>query len=165
MAQKAKKDRAKANTAALNNLHIGSLGVNGIFLAFHFLLRSRSLWTYAIVSAPSFVCEYVLESSGRPSYDPATKALKTSGEDMAAQGLTEYMFDLIWITWASAVLTMLIGNYGWFLMTIVPAYGLYLGAGLFGMGRQKLVAMQNPGGGDAGQQLQGNRKQRRAAAA
>ncbi|CEJ93214.1 hypothetical protein VHEMI08822 [[Torrubiella] hemipterigena] len=163
MAQKAKKDRAKANTATLNNLHIGSLAVNGIFLAFHFLIRSRSLWTYAIVSAPSFVCEYVLESSGRPSYDPATKALKTSGEDMAAQGLTEYMFDLIWITWASAILTMLIGNYGWFLMTIVPAYGLYLAAGLFGMGRKKMAQMQGLGG-DAVEQPQGNRRQRRAAA-
>ncbi|KAK3191753.1 hypothetical protein K4F52_002177 [Lecanicillium sp. MT-2017a] len=161
MAQKAKKDRAKANAAALNNLHMGSLAVNVLFLAFHFLLRRRSLLAYGLLSAPSFICEYVLESSGRPKYEADNKTLKSAGEDLAAQGLTEYMFDVIWVTWASAVVAMLFGNWGWLLWAVLPAYGLYMGSGLLGMGRQKLAEMQ--GGGEQPAAPQGNRRSRRAA--
>lgn len=162
MAQKAKKDRAKSNAAALNNLHIGSATVHILFIAFHFLLRSRSLLTYALLSVPSFACEYVLESTGRPRYDPATGALKASGEDLNAQGLTEYMFDVIWVTWGSILCAMVFGNWGWLLWAAVPAYGLYLGSGLLGMGRQKLAQMQG-GANDAPAAPQSNRRSRRAA--
>ncbi|RMJ06841.1 hypothetical protein BHE90_015511 [Fusarium euwallaceae] len=162
MAQKAKKDRAKSNAAALNNLHIGSLVVNVLFLLAHFLFRSRSLWLYGLLSAPSLICEYVLEISGRPKYDPSTRALRSAGEDLSNAGLTEYMFDVIWVTWASAILVILFGNKGWLLWVVVPAYGLYLGSGLLGMGRQKMAELQGGGGvGDAAPQ--GNRRARRAA--
>ncbi|KAF7559977.1 hypothetical protein G7046_g4179 [Stylonectria norvegica] len=159
MAQKAKKDLAKHNTASLNSLHLGSLIVNLLFLLAHFFFRSRSLWLYIPLSVPAFICEYVLEVSGRPKYDATTKALKRSGEDLAAQGLTEYMFDVVWVTWASAILVILFGNGGWFLWLTLPAYGAYLGSGLLGMGKQKMAEMQ--GGGDVAPQ--GNRRARRAA--
>lgn len=161
MAQKAKKDRAKSNAVALSNLHIGTAVIHTLFLAFAFLFRARSFLAYGLLSAPSLVCEYVLEVSGRPKYDPTTKALKSSGEDLAAAGLTEYMFDVIWVTWASLVTVILFGNWGWLLWATLPAYGLYLASGLFGLGRSKLAQMQ--GAGDAPeQQPQGNRRARRA---
>ncbi|KAK4190128.1 hypothetical protein QBC35DRAFT_112836 [Podospora australis] len=168
MAQKARKDRAKSNTATLNNLHIGSLAVNSIFLLLNFIFRSRSLLTWFILSLPSFICQLILEKSGRPSYDPATKALTSSGEDLAAPGLTEYMFDVVWVTWAAAILVALFGNWAWFFWAIVPAYGLYKGYGMLGAARQ----MAGMGGGgnigagadSAGVPNVGNRKQRRAAA-
>lgn len=166
MAQKAKKDRARSNAAALSNLHIGTAAVHILFLAFHLFLGSRSLVAYVLLSAPSFACEYVLETTGRPRYDLATGALRTAGEDLNAQGLTEYMFDVIWVTWGSLICVMLFGNWGWLLWTVLPAYGLYLGSGLLGMGRQKMAQVQ--GGGDsAGDSApaapQGNRRSRRAA--
>ncbi|KAI9167423.1 SRP-independent targeting protein 2 [Paramyrothecium foliicola] len=163
MAQKAKKDRAKSNAAALNNLHIGTAVVHLFFLLFRFLFRSRSLLAYGLLSAPSFICEYILETSGRPKYDATTKALRSSGEDLAAQGLTEYMFDVIWVTWASIFAVILFGNWGWLLWAIVPGYGLYLGSGLFGMGKNALAQMQ--GGSAEGDAAvpQGNRRSRRAA--
>ncbi len=83
MAQKARKDRAKANSAALNNLHIGSAIVNLLFLTLHFIFRSRSLLLWFILSLPSFICQAFLEFSGRPKYDASTGALKTSGEDLS----------------------------------------------------------------------------------
>src|SRR5262245_34332255 len=125
MAQKARKDRAKSNVAALNNLHIGSLVVNGLFLLLHFIFRSRSLLLWFILSLPSFLCQFTLEKSGRPSYDPTTKVLKSAGEDLAASGLTEYMFDVIWVTWAAAILAALFGSWGWFLWAVVPAFGAF----------------------------------------
>jgi hypothetical protein len=145
MAQKAKKDRAKSNSSALNTLHIGSLSVNALFLLSHFLFRSRSLVAYGLFAAPSLICEYVLEISGRPKYDAAT----------------EYMFDVIWVTWASSILVILLGNWGWLLWISLPAYGVYLGSGLLGMGKQKMAEMQ--GAGDGATAPQGNRRARRAA--
>lgn len=162
MAQKARKERAKANSSALNNLHTGSLVVNGIFLLWQFFFRSQSLLLYFLLSLPSFLCEFTLERSGRPTYDPSTQALKTAGEDLANPGLTEYMFDLIWVTWGTVVLVLLFGNWMWLVWAIVPAFGAYKGFGLMGAARQMA---QMSGGDQAGSEAPtGNRKQRRAAA-
>lgn len=165
MAQKAKKDRAKSNAAALNNLHIGAAAVNGLFLAWHFFVRSRSLLTFVLLSLPSFICQFALERSGRPKFDPATGALRSSGEDLAASGLTEYMWDVVWVTWACQILVILFGNWFWLLWAVVPAYGAYKGYGLFGQAKQMagLQGMQGMQGQDAAAPA-GNRKQRRAAA-
>jgi len=164
MAQKAKKDRAKSNTSTLNNLHIGTLSLNIIFILFSLLFRRRSWLVYTIFSLPSFVAQYILETTGRPKYDPQTKALKSAGEDLAALGLTEYMFDIIWVTWASLVMVMLLGNWGWVVWGVVPVYGAWKGYGLLGMARGMM------GGASQGQmpteeqvQAGGNRRQRRAA--
>lgn len=170
MAQKARKDRAKANAAALNNLHVGALAVNALFLLAHFLLRSRSLLAWFLLSLPSFLCQFVLEKSGRPVYDPATKALKSAGEDLAAQGLTEYMFDVVWVTWFADVLVILFGNWAWVVWTVVPAYGLYKGYGMMGAAKGMMGGGGMPAGMDAGAGAgagaapAGNRKQRRMAA-
>ncbi|EAQ91416.1 hypothetical protein CHGG_03351 [Chaetomium globosum CBS 148.51] len=161
MAQKARKDRAKSNTAALNNLHIGSVIVNGLFLLLHFVFRSRSLLLWFLLSLPSFLCQITLERTGRPSYDPDTKALKSSGEDLAAPGLTDYMFDVVWVTWAAAILVAFFGNWAWFFWLVVPAYGGYKAFGMMGAAKQMA---QMGGNANAGAPAAaGNRKQRRAA--
>lgn len=164
MAQKARKDRAKSNTVALNNLHIGSAVVNGLFILFHYFFKTRSLFWWFIVSVPSFLCQFTLERTGRPSYDPSTGALKTSGEDLAAPGLTEYMFDVIWVTWGTVLLVIFFGNWLWLTWALVPAYGAYKGYGLMGAARQlgQLNGM-NTAAGSEGAAAGGNRKQRRAA--
>ncbi|TVY40912.1 hypothetical protein LCER1_G009115, partial [Lachnellula cervina] len=113
MAQKAKKDRAKANISTLNTLHITALSLNAAFILFSLLIRRRSFLTYAVLSLPSLIAEFILETTGRPKYDATTKALKSAGEDLAAEGLTEYMFDVIWVTWASLVAVVVCGNWGW----------------------------------------------------
>jgi len=42
-------------------------------------------------------------------------ALKSSGEDLAAEGLTEYLFDIVWVTWGCLVAVLVLGNWGWLL--------------------------------------------------
>jgi len=160
MAQKAKKDRAKANISALNTLHVGTLSLNVLFLIFNVLIKRRSLLAYVLFSIPCFFVEYMLETTGRPKYDGHT--LKTAGEDLAAPGLTEYMFDIVWVTWASLVAVILFGNWGWIFYSVVPIYGAYKGYGLLGMAKGMM------GGGQPGQMPEeqvagGNRKQKRAA--
>ncbi|KAI6092359.1 DUF788-domain-containing protein [Hypoxylon rubiginosum] len=161
MAQKARKDRAKSNAAALTNLHTGTLIVNTLFVLFHFLFKKRSIFIYVILSIPSFICEYILESSGRPKYDPSTKALQNAGEDLSAPGLTEYMFDIVWITWISVVMAIIFGNWGWLVWAVVPAYGAFKGYSLLGMARGMAgLQGQQP---DNAAPVAGNRRQRRAA--
>lgn len=163
MAQKAKKDRAKANISTLNNLHIGTLSLQSLFLLTSLLYTRRSLLAWFILSTPSLVAEYILETTGRPKYD-ANKTLKSAGEDLAAPGLTEYMFDIVWVTWLCLVVVTLFGNWGWFLWSAVPAYGLYKGYGLLGMARGMMGgAQQGQMPSEAQLAAAGNRKQRRAA--
>jgi hypothetical protein len=162
MAQKAKKDRAKANASALNNLHIGSFAVNVVFILFSIFIRRRSMLAYGVLSIPSLVAEYILESTGRPNFDPSTKALKSSGEDLAAPGLTEYMFDIIWITWFCLVSVIIFGNWGWIFWSVVPMFGAYKGYGLLGMARG-MAGAAHAGQMSQEQAVGGNRKQRRAA--
>ena len=163
MAQKAKKDRAKNNATTLNNLHIGTLSINVVFLLYNLIFKRRSLVTYLILSAPSFIAEYILETTGRPKYDAASKALKSSGEDLAAPGLTEYMFDIIWITWLSLLSVIIFGNWGWIVWAVVPLYGAYKGYGLLGMARGLMGGAQNGQIPEEQQVAAGNRRSRRAA--
>jgi hypothetical protein len=165
MAQKAKKDQAKANISALKNLHLTSLAINAAFLALTLVLgRRRSLTLYAVLSAPAFVAQFVLERSGRPQRDPSG-ALRSPGQDLAAEGLTAHMFDVVWVTWGALVLVALVGDWGWVIWSVVPAYGVYQGVRLFGKARGMAGGLGGaPTGTDAvGVPTNKNRKQRRAA--
>lgn len=116
MAQKARKDRARANEASLKALHIGSAAVNALFITWCFILpftAKRSIAAYIILSIPAVVAQYILESTGRPRY--VDGQMKNSGEDLAAPGLTEYLFDIVWITWTSLISVIFFGNWGWLL--------------------------------------------------
>jgi hypothetical protein len=162
MAQKAKKDRAKANAQSLNNLHIGTLTLNALFILSNLFWRRRSFLPYVVLTVPCLVCEYVLERSGRPTY--ANGSLRSAGEDLAAEGLTEYMFDVVWVTWACLVSVILFGNWGWLLWAVVPAYGAVKGYSLFGMARNMMGGGQGqmPAGAEQ-PAMPANRKQRRMA--
>lgn len=167
MAGKARKDLAKSNAEKLKNLHLVSLALNSTFILVSLLTRSRSLLTYGILSAPAFGAQYVLETSGRPKYTTLNgkTSLRTAGEDLGAPGLTEYMFDIIWVTWACLISALVVGNKGWWLYAVVPVFAVWKGWGLLGAARGMM------GSGNRGQ-VQGqeeqvpamNRKQRRAAA-
>ena len=163
MAQKAKKDRAKANISTLNTLHIGTLTLNALFILSNLLFKRRSLLTYILLSLPSVIAQYILETSGRPKFDATTKALKSAGEDLAAPGLTEYMFDIIWVTWLCLVAVIVFGNWAWLIWAIVPAYGAWKGYGLLGMARGMMGGAQQGQVPNEEQVAAGNRRQRRAA--
>ncbi|PHH82360.1 hypothetical protein CDD82_6262 [Ophiocordyceps australis] len=161
MAQKAKKDLAKHNAATLTRLHQTSLALNLLFLLLRFTRApSPSLVAYVVLSIPAFACQYALEATGRPRFDPTSGSLVASGQDLAAPGLTEYMFDVIWVTWGCLFAVVFLGNWGWLLWAVIPAYAIYLGSGLLGLGRQKMAQMQADGQTGPSQ---GNRRSRRAA--
>ncbi|KAL1895542.1 hypothetical protein Cpir12675_003180 [Ceratocystis pirilliformis] len=143
MAQKAKKDMAKANISTLKNLHTLSAIFNGLFLALSLTLFKRSLVYYAVLSIPAFICQIVMEKTGRPTYDPATRALRSPGSDLSSSGLMDSMFDTIWVTWGCLVLVLIFGNGAWVVWSLVPAFALYKAYGLLSAGRA-LMGMGNP---------------------
>ena len=168
MAGKARKDLAKSNAAALQNLHIASLALNVTFILFSLLFRSRSLITYGVLSIPAFAAQYVLETSGRPKYTTLNgkSSLRTAGEDLSAAGLTEYMFDIIWVTWACLISALVVGDKGWWLYAVVPVFAVWKGWSLFGMARGVMGARNEQQAMEQQAQVpQMNRKQRRAQAA
>ncbi|PQE19077.1 hypothetical protein CJF30_00007407 [Rutstroemia sp. NJR-2017a BBW] len=161
MAQKAKKDRAKANTQALNYLHYGTFTVNTVFYAFHSLYSTRNIWAYVFLSLPPWIIEWFLEHNSRPTVDRHSGKLISAGEDLSAPGLTEYFFDIIWMHWISLVAVMIFGNWGWLVYSVVPIFGLVKVFGLWKGARGMM--------GGQGQQMpeeetlkgSGNRRQRR----
>ncbi|KAL5614806.1 hypothetical protein BROUX41_004895 [Berkeleyomyces rouxiae] len=164
MAQKAKKDLAKANTSTLKNLHTLSLIFNGTFLFLTLTLVKRSLFYYVILSIPAIICEFIMEKTGRPTYDPVNRSLRSPGSDLTSAGLMDSMFDTIWVTWGCLVLVLIFGNGAWICWSLVPAFSLYKAYGLLSAGRA-LMGMGNapamPSADSA--PIAQNRKQRRMA--
>lgn len=55
--------------------------------------------------------------------------LSRSGDDILGEGLYEYMFDVIYVTWLCDVLMVVFGSYkAWFLFMAVPGYFIYKAA-------------------------------------
>jgi len=106
--------------------------------------------------------QYILETTGRPKYD-ANGALKSAGEDLAAPGLTEYFFDIVWVHWLALVSVILVGNWGWIVWALIPGFAVFKGAGLFGIAKGMLGARQGEQAQEEQAPAAGNRKQRRAA--
>ncbi|KEF52085.1 uncharacterized protein A1O9_11711 [Exophiala aquamarina CBS 119918] len=125
MAQKAAKTLAVRNTSRLKQTHLITLAIHGIFLLLRFTLRtSLSLKRYSFLSAPALLIEFYLEKLARPSYNP-DGSLRRAGEDLDAQGLTEFMWDILYWTWINLVLVAILGNRAWWLYLAIPAYAVY----------------------------------------
>ncbi|KAI8388399.1 uncharacterized protein BYT42DRAFT_611451 [Radiomyces spectabilis] len=129
MANASSKKIAAANKRTLANLQKGFLIVNAIYILWRAIYHWSSftisqLVLYVCTGGLSMFFYSVLESSGRPSYD-ASGSLRSSGDDLNAEGLTAYMFDIIYVTWFVHLTTAFISNKFWFAYLVIPAYALY----------------------------------------
>ncbi|KAF7724527.1 hypothetical protein EC973_000904 [Apophysomyces ossiformis] len=129
MANASSKKIAAANTRILANLRKGFGVVNIIYVLWRVVYHWSSFTTsqfllYTTTAGLSFLLYNVLWSSGRPTYE-ATGALRSSGDDLNAEGLTAYMFDIIYITWFTHITTAFISNKFWYTYLVIPAYAAY----------------------------------------
>lgn len=118
MAQKAAKTTAKRNTEILKRTQLIALAVHGFYLLLRILLFRRSwtrgaIITYILLSLPSVVIQIVFERNSRPRYNG--NELKSSGEDLEAKGLTEWMWDILYWTWICIGLAAVFGDWAWYL--------------------------------------------------
>jgi len=133
--QKATKTLAASNTKRLNQTLYTSLAVHGIWwllraLLFRSSFSRKSLVLYLLLSAPQLLIQLYLERLSRPTFT-ADGAVKKPGEDLDAKGLTEYMWDVVYWTYACIVMAALLGDYAWFLWAIIPAYSVYAAWGVY----------------------------------
>ncbi|CUS12018.1 unnamed protein product [Tuber aestivum] len=135
MANKAAKQLARANTATLNRTHLTTLVLHTLFILYRLLYRSGSWRKYVILSLPSLVIEVYLERLGRPKYasggNGGPPVLVSAGEDMEGKGVTEYMWDIVYVTWGVLGLVGVAGEWGWWVWAIVPMYAVYLAVGMY----------------------------------
>lgn len=51
--------------------------------------------------------------------------MRTPGADLAAEGLTEFMWDVVYWTWGCIGLAIVLGDRGWWAYIAVPVYAVY----------------------------------------
>lgn len=93
------------------------------------------------------VIEFYLERLSRPTHNPDF-SLKRAGEDLEAKGLTEWMWDLLYWTWACVVLVALVGDRGWWAWVVVPGYSAWLAFTTFTGMKSGLSGMMGAGGSE-----------------
>lgn len=153
--QKAAKQLAAHNTQALTRMHLISLGNNLLFLLLRLIVFRASytrntLILYVLLSAPALAIEFWLEKIGRPTH-AENGELKRPGEDMDAKGLTEFMWDVLYWTWACVAAAAFVGNKAWWMYAIIPIYSVWMASSTILSMRQGMTGMtgQGEGGGES----------------
>lgn len=142
MAGQAEKKQAVANGKTLKEIHTISLVVTLASIISIFGLSRPDNWkTWLLFNVPAWTSEYTLERIGRPKYhkDPrGYDILDTAGEDLSQPGLTEYIFDVFYLTMIADVLMCVFGTPKVFwLLLLVPIYAGYKLFGLYRTFRPK----------------------------
>ncbi|MCJ1430106.1 hypothetical protein MMC29_008021 [Sticta canariensis] len=149
MAQKAAKQLTARNAAILYRMHLISLGINVSFVLLRCILfRASSARTtyllYFILASPAFAIEFWLEKIGRP-VTAQNGDIRKSGADLEAQGLMEYLWDVLYWSWTCIVAATLFGNNAWWLWAFIPLYSLWLAYTTFGGMKQSMGGMMGQG--------------------
>lgn len=131
MASTSSKKIANANKQALLQLHQLAAAVNLVALvAVFYFRRPASPLPFLVVSVPSWVSQLILQRTGASTYatDASTgqPRLVRAGEDILHEGLYEYLFDTIYVTWIIDALMVVFGtNRVWWLMIVVPGFVIF----------------------------------------
>lgn len=133
MAGKSSKKQAQVNKDSLKNLYKFSVPIMALSLLRTVYSRG-SLFKYVLLHLPMLFCTYALEKSGRPQYDVKGKLVKEGIDLQQPGGLTEYMFDLIYLSLFGDLGRVLLNtNKFWYVLLLCP---VYIGYKLYGLKQQ-----------------------------
>jgi len=129
MAGGSAKKVAAQNANAIKNLRIGLLVTCVSTLALRFIIFRRShnlvqLFLIAFPFIPSLTIYNYLTKLGKPARNDSGSLLNPGG-DLNQGGITEWAFDILYITWACQIGSALLGEWFNFLYLVIPAFGLY----------------------------------------
>ncbi|SNX86885.1 uncharacterized protein MEPE_05594 [Melanopsichium pennsylvanicum] len=118
MARGSAKKTASGNIFLLTLLRNGFLATNSIYLLvrFYFFRSSvtkRTVFGYVASEAIAMVLWFTLQG------------MATQGNDLQQSGLTQYMFDIIYVTWFVQLASLVWGKL-WYLYLVIPGYGAYI---------------------------------------
>lgn len=155
MAQKSQKTLAARNKEQLNRTLLISLGIHAFYILSKLLFSKtwsrRSMTVYILCSLPSWIIQFWFERIARPTYDKETGQLRRAGEDLEAQGLTEWMWDVLYWTYGCVVMAAAVGDGAWWIWTVIPLYSAYLAYTTFTGARQSMAGLAGAGGDGAAQ--------------
>ncbi|KAK3616470.1 hypothetical protein LTR56_025938 [Elasticomyces elasticus] len=128
IAQKAQRTQATRNSPTLNRTQLISLGIHLFFLLVRTILFSRRLLPFALLNFPASAIEFWFEQICRTSYTETAngKELQRAVEALDAEGLTEWMWDVVYWSWGNTVLAALLGSWLWWLYAVVLLYSAWL---------------------------------------
>ena len=66
---------------------------------------------------------------------------------MDAKGLTEFMWDVLYWTWACVAAAAIVGDKAWWMYTVVPAYSMWMASSTILSMRQGMTGMTGQGEG------------------
>ena len=129
----------------LRRIHLASLGINILFLILRFIIFRSSCtrstyFLYCVLSAPEFVIQFWLEKIGRPTHG-SNGELKKAGEDLEAKGLTEYMLDVLYWSFATTFVASLLGDIAFWMWAAIPVYSAWLAYSTFGSMRNRMAGL------------------------
>ncbi|KAL5530640.1 hypothetical protein ACEPAF_6898 [Sanghuangporus sanghuang] len=134
MANAAAKKSAAQSEKALKNLKYGMVISNALSILLR-LLRSRGIFSlpfgivYILLVLSYFVevfIFYFLLKSGTPVRDAKGNVVRPPSVELANPGyFCEWLFDVLYITWACQIGSALISEYVWWLYIAIPGYVIY----------------------------------------
>ena len=116
------------------------------FLLFRSSCTRNTYLLYFFLSSPALAIEFWLEKIGRPII-ASSGEVKRSGEDLEAKGLTEYLWDVLYWSWACTFVAAVFGNKAWWAWSVIPLYSVWLAWTTFGGMRHGLAGMAGQQGG------------------
>ncbi|KAF0434660.1 DUF788-domain-containing protein [Gigaspora margarita] len=128
MAKQSDKKIAQENLKCLNSLKWGFIIVNSIYFIFRILYHfesfgSRTAVFYFVTLGISIYLGSEINRYGAPTYGVRGNVL-WSGVDLNSKGSIEYMFDIIYVTWAVHIGSMFYEGF-WLFYLSIPLYALY----------------------------------------
>ncbi|KAF8520129.1 hypothetical protein JB92DRAFT_2896295 [Gautieria morchelliformis] len=130
MANASAKRIAAQNEKAIRNLRVGMIVCMGLSITIRLFLRRYtfssifSIMVYVTTLAPSMFLYSFLVRAGTPRRD-ASGMLLSPGDDLNQAGLTDWSWDIIYVTWACQVGSSLFGEWVWWLYLVIPLYAGY----------------------------------------
>ncbi|CAA7260195.1 unnamed protein product [Cyclocybe aegerita] len=132
MANASAKRIASQNETTVKTLKLGMILPTITSLVLRFLFRRSSLppskgsvVIYIITFFPGFFLSNYLIKNGTPRRDPTTGTLISYGEDLSQPGVTEWCFDVLYITWTCQIGSGAFGEWFWWLYLVIPLYAVF----------------------------------------
>jgi len=80
---------------------------------------------YILTFFPAFFLSNYLVKIGTPRRDPTTGTLISYGEDLRQAGVTEWCFDIVYVTWICQVGSGILGDWVWWLYLVIPLFAVF----------------------------------------
>ncbi|KAG7097185.1 hypothetical protein E1B28_004557 [Marasmius oreades] len=132
MANASAKRIASQNEATVKNIKLGMILPTIVSLLLRLLFRrdslppsKGSLTLYIVTFLPAFFLSNYLIKVGSTRRDPTTGTLISYGEDLNQPGVTEWCFDVLYVTWTCQVGSGAFGEWFWWLYMVIPLYAMY----------------------------------------